>query len=176
MTVSDDTIRRRLFAVCPGKYATKIKQTKGPNAGQPVDKSMLAYMTKGKYDPFINIGFSDEEIAEAKSKGYIKDDIPVSNHNTVATTVLKTKKEQVTQHMLVVEIACRLHAITGEDYPAYDFDLIYGHTADVLREYKKGGDIYYVMKTMESVIMMIYPRDHRALVLTAWNARHKISF
>lgn len=167
---SYDTLVNVVKRAIPGAKKDKYSFKKDAN------DDFISYMSKGKLDPVYNFGFSDELIAQKKLKGYDKDDISRTNSYPVETTPQSKKTTTITQHMLVVEIACRLHAITGEDYPEYEFDLIYSTTADVLREYKKGGDIYYVMKTMESVIMMIYPREHRAMVLQAWNLRHRINF
>lgn len=42
--------------------------------GSPLDEGFLAYMSKGKYDPKYNKGFTDDEIACAKAKGYDRPD------------------------------------------------------------------------------------------------------
>lgn len=39
--------------------------------GEPLDANFIAYMSKGKYDPVYNKGFTLEEIAEQKAKGYV---------------------------------------------------------------------------------------------------------
>lgn len=183
--LKDDAIRDRIKPNIPNYHKTKLSikstQTKGPKKGQPVDIDMLPYLTKGKYDPFVNVGFTEDQIAEAKNKGYIKDDIPVSNHNSVETTLQSSpKKNQVTQHDMVKEICIKMYVKDPEtdiEKPIpYDYDLLYEATRETLVEHKKGGDIYYVMKLMESVIMFMYPHTHRAFVKSAWNLRHKISF
>lgn len=38
--------------------------------GDPLDVNFIQYMTQGKYDPKFNKGFTAEEIAEQKAKGY----------------------------------------------------------------------------------------------------------
>lgn len=40
------------------------------NDGSPLDVNFLRYMSKGKHDPVYNKGFTPEEIAEQKAKGY----------------------------------------------------------------------------------------------------------
>lgn len=145
------------------------------------DDDFISYMSKGKYDPILNVGFTDDLVKEKKSKGFDKKDVNRSSNNiTMETTPQpKERKTQITQHMLVVEIASQMCLEAGlgpEDEPPYNFEDLYTCTVKVLKDNKKGGDIFSVMKTMESVLMMQYPSTHRCFVKQAWNSRHKISF
>lgn len=167
-----DTLVNVVKRAIPG--ATRDKYSFKANAND----DFISYMSKGKLDPVFNEGFGSELIADKKSKGYDKDDIPSANHKPVEATLQPSRKtSSVTQHMLVVDIATRMVVradIGPDDEPPYDFNDLYECTTEVLKENKKGGDIFYVMKTMESVLMMQYPNTHKHFLKNAWNSRHKI--
>lgn len=79
---------------------------------------------------------------------------------------VKTQYEMVSDIMDIVNI--------NSDSKKFEFDKVYEATSEVLRQNKKGGDIYYVMKIMEMVAMYFYPDDHHSMVKTAWNFRHRL--
>lgn len=138
----------------------------------------ISYMSKGKLDPVYNYGYPLDLVTEKKLKGYDKDDIPKSNPITHQPTERKTSTPKITQHMINVEIASKMciEAEVGPDEePPYNFQDLYNCTVKTLRDYHKGGDIFYVMKTMESVLMIQYPSTHAHFLKTAWNSRHKLN-
>lgn len=170
-----DTLVNVVKRVIPGAKKDKYSFKKD------ADDKFIAYMSKGNLDPVYNSGFSDELIAERKSQGYDKDASRNSSNVTVENVVQpqERKTPQVTQYMLVKDIAIQmcLKADVGPDQePPYDFEDLYECTTQVLKDNRKGGDIFYVMKTMESVLMLQYPSVHRQFLKSAWNSRHKISF
>jgi len=61
-------------------------------------RDTISYMTKGIYDPVFNKGFTQEEITEAKSKGFIKKPMTVQFDSTTETTevihLTTTKKKE----------------------------------------------------------------------------------
>lgn len=167
---SYDTLVNVVKRAIPGAKKDKYSFKKDAN------DDFISYMSKGKLDPVFNQGFTEELIKEKKLKGFDKTD------RLQASKPQETKKTNtITNHQIVVEIAARMYDIEGLDVnadaiPPYDFDLIYTATTDTLRAHKKGGDIFYVMKMMESVLMVYYPDSHKHFVKSAWNSRHKINF
>lgn len=172
---SYDTLINVVKRVIPGATKDMYSFPKNKRA----DDDFIGYMSKGRLDPIYNVGFTDELIAEKKAHGYDKYDRNTNDISVENVLQPKERKTQVTQHMLVVEIATRMVAnvdVGPEEEPPYDFEDLYKCTTDVLKEAKKGGDMFYVMKTMESVLMLQYPSVHRQFLKSAWNSRHKISF
>lgn len=52
-------------------FKTQYKP-RGSTVKQEIDDGNISYMSKGKYDPKYNKGYSDEEIAKLKEKGFDK--------------------------------------------------------------------------------------------------------
>lgn len=169
VTVSYDTLVNVVKRAIPGAKKDKYSFKTGAN------DDFISYMSRGKLDPVFNQGFSEDIVKEKKSKGYDKNVISNSNLQTVATQIQQPKVKQKTQYELVREIACRFIDTTNGD-DSYNYDVLYECTVDILKANMKGGDIFYVMKTMESVIMHQFPNAHRQFVKTAWLSRHKLNF
>lgn len=82
-TVSDDTFKnwiKETLHLTPVANEWSFKQTYGKGGNKRrVDDNYIAYMTKGKYDPVYNKGYTEEVIAEQKAKGFDgKDDFQKS--------------------------------------------------------------------------------------------------
>lgn len=75
---TDDTLKNWLsqtLNVKVNKSDISFKQIykpKGSTQSRPIDDGNISYMSKGKYDPVYNKGYSQEEIAELKAKGFDK--------------------------------------------------------------------------------------------------------
>lgn len=70
-TKTDHTFRdtiKDIFNVNRSAYGCRFDQSKLPE-----DKT-IAYMTKGKHDPHISQGYTDEYLAQRKAEGYDPDD------------------------------------------------------------------------------------------------------
>jgi len=166
---SYDTLVNVVKRVIPG--ATKDKYSFKKDAND----DFISYMSKGKLDPVYTQGYSQELIQEKKLKGFDKTDRLQTSKPTESK-----KSAQITNHQLITEIAARMFDKQGLDVnadaiPPYDFENIYDATTETLKSHKKGGDIYYVMKMMETVLMVYYPDSHRHFVKAAWNSRHKLN-
>lgn len=84
-TKSDKTFRNaftKIFNVNRSAYSLRLKQDELPE-----DKT-ISYMSKGKYDPHIVHGYSEEYLAQRKSEGYDPDD-------TVREKALKRKVKDI---------------------------------------------------------------------------------
>lgn len=183
----EDTLHHHIHCLMKGvkcSYDTLVNVVKRAIPGAKKDKysfktgandDFISYMSRGELDPVFNYGFSEDLISEKKSKGYNKNkNVSVSN-NSVASALREQKVQKKTQYELVRDIAVRFIETTNGD-DSYDYDVLYECTVAVLKANMKGGDIFYVMKTMESVIMHQFPNAHRQFVKTAWLSRHKINF
>lgn len=161
-----NVVKRAIPGATKDKYSFKAK----------ANDDFISYMSKGKLDPVFNQGYSEELIAEKKLKGFDKTDGLQTSKPTETST---KKSSQITNHQLVTEIAARMYDIEGltqdDEIPPYEFELLYQATTDTLKAHNKGGDIYYVMKMMETVLMVYYPQSHRVFVKVAWNSRHKLN-
>lgn len=75
---TDDTLKNWLsqtLNVKVNKSDISFKQIykpKGSTQSRPIDEGNISYMSKGKYDPVYNKGYSQEELAELKAKGFDK--------------------------------------------------------------------------------------------------------
>jgi len=76
-TKKEDTLRNVIKALRPGNATTwsyelcQNQKKKGP----PVNEDFISYMSKGKFDPCLLKGWSQEYILEQRAKGYDKKDV-----------------------------------------------------------------------------------------------------
>lgn len=75
-------------------------------------KDTIAYMSKGIFDPAFNKGFSQTEIAEAKSRGFVKTPMTVQFDTTQETneviylTTTKKKEKKLTMFDIYAMASC----------------------------------------------------------------------
>lgn len=107
-------------------------------------RETIGYMSKGIYDPVFNKGFTEEEIAEGKSKGYVK---AAKGEGANANAVSKKKKTAKDTHfdicMRVRDMSLKRNALMrnadGEIVNAAvfaSFDNVYKNLLTVLDEEK----------------------------------------
>lgn len=66
----EDTLRNLLKDITDKSYECKDKIRPRHKDSPIVNEEYIAYMSKGKYDPVYNSGWTDEEVAVQKAKGY----------------------------------------------------------------------------------------------------------
>lgn len=72
----EDTLRNLLKSINGGSsYECKDKIRPRHKDSPVVNEDYIAYMSKGKYDPMYNSGFSEELVSEQKAKGYDRVDV-----------------------------------------------------------------------------------------------------
>lgn len=78
-TVSDQTLKnwvQEALGLTPVGSEWSFKQTYGKGKEKKrVDDGYIAYMSKGKYDPVYCVNYTEQEVAEWKTKGFDKKEI-----------------------------------------------------------------------------------------------------
>ena len=130
-------------------------------------KDTISYMSKGIYDPVYNKGFTQEEIQEAKAKGYVKKTKMIANEVTPDITVITSAKrvaridianEAYAEYMDNTERA--LAAANG----IWDKDDLIKCIEKVCIRYRKGLDYDNVAKIAQTVISRLDPGYWRAKI------------
>lgn len=151
--ITDDTIREQI---------KKSQHIKGYCRKPKKDLlHMVAYMTKGKLDPKLNNGISEVLISNAKEIGYDKDEIKQYNEEVTAEaklTAIASKK--LTQFEIEQQIFTD-YVLEHKDYETKGiiYKELHDTTIRILKTHKKGRYDTYVMRTMESVSVLLNPNE-----------------
>lgn len=109
VSLSEDTIRNRIKKVIIEKLDWSFSKTYGKRPDiRRIDMGAISYGSKGKYDPVLVKGISDEIIKQKKTEGYDvkKDKLTVKNGKIV---IIKGEQEKKKTDMeMIRDIAARV--------------------------------------------------------------------
>lgn len=151
--ITDDTIREQIKKSQHIKgYCRKPKKTL---------LNCIAYMSKGKLDPKLCHAVSTEIISNGKSIGFDKDDIQQYKEELSTEAKLnEIASKKLTQFEIEQQIYTD-YVLEHKDYEIKGiiYKDLHDTTVRILKTHKKGRYDTYVMRTMESVSVLINPND-----------------
>lgn len=97
---TDETLRSKIKKYFnldkPSMYGISNKYEKGTKMSEETIPTYISYMTKGQFDPLLNIGFDNEYVNERKREWKEKQSIHISGDLTIITHG-EVKKKRITQ-------------------------------------------------------------------------------